>query len=71
MTKKLREKKKTSKEMLEKDFERRYVSKEFCELIDKHKEKINDFARNSFKRVGDITATRDMARKYKEAGLDK
>lgn len=54
-----------------KDYERRNISKEMCELMDKHKEKINDFARNSFKKISDVVASKDMARKYKNAGLDK
>ncbi len=54
----------------EKDFELRRISKELCEIIDKQKERINDFAWNSLK-ISDKEASKAVARKYKDAGLDE
>lgn len=54
----------------EKNFERRRICKELCELLDKQKEKVNDFAWNALK-ISDVEASRMIARKFKDAKLDK
>jgi len=50
--------------------ETRRICKELCEILDKQKEKINDFAWDSLK-ITDAEASRVIARKYKDAGLNK
>jgi len=52
------------------EVETRRICKELCKILDKQKEKINDFAWNALK-ITDAEASRVIARKYKEAGLDK
>lgn len=53
-----------------KAYERRNISKEMCEIMDKQKEKVNEFAWNAL-RISDVEASKMIARKYKSSGLDK
>lgn len=54
----------------EKDYERRNIHKELCEIMDRQKEKIKDFAWDTLK-ISNVASSRIIARKYKDAGLDK
>lgn len=56
--------------MEEPTYKRINVSIELIEIINKQKEKINDFAWDALK-ITDVEATKVIARKIKEAGLDK
>lgn len=58
------------KEVKEKSFGRRSISKELCEILDNEKEKINHYAWGSLK-VSDVEASRVVAKKYLKHGLDK
>jgi hypothetical protein len=55
---------------MESKTERRTISKEMCELIDRTKEKINDYAWEVL-HITDAQASRLIVKKYLEAGLDK